>query len=535
MNKRRKNFMMRLAISVLMIGMLASALGCANGGKSPQETNAATTADANSLAMQDAQNAYNAYVSDHTAEGTYYLYAAKEDRVVVLKDGQAVGVYESMSLAQKAAVGESLYDIIPTDSEKLYLMRATVWLKQEITAEDIEQGGYANGPKVTATNRLRVNELIFVKAGSTVTYQSNGMNLYFRLVAAPKSASALQQSGWKTGEGEYTLNSDGYLAVIAAKENLNDRIEPQDYTAKITVNAKNTAVENTKSRLIYQFGGAGNDWCFVYLPPNYDPNRAEPYPFVITNHGNGWNMDGSAQFANWTKRTMYVSPDDSDYKNAPTQYNATKDQSLWYSNPTIEALLKAGYIVCGAQNYGDSLYGNAACRDACVAFYNHMVKTYNVTEKCHMIGASNGAMTTLNAVYVLGEKVDSIILQYPLTCLTNQYFSNSSHQSAICGAHRVNEQQIRAGIFMKEKKEFDPLYANVENGKKVGYFPRTKIYYSSTDTVTKADANALPLYQLLDESGLTVEIVQVDADGKNRAHGDYAHFVPKDYVNWFNG
>jgi hypothetical protein len=62
----------------------------------------------------------------------------------------------------------------------------------------------------------------------------------------------------------------------------------------------------------------------------------------------------------------------------------------------------------------------------------------------------------------------------------------------------------------------------------------TKIYYSTTDTVTKCNLNALPLYEMLDSSLKVVEITQVDADGVNRGHGDYAHFNPAEYVEWFN-
>ncbi len=296
-----------------------------------------------------------------------------------------------------------------------------------------------------------------------------------------------------------------------------------------------TSTYPANRRLIYEFGGEGNDWCFVYLPENYDENRAEKYPFVIANHGNGWSMDGTEKMANWTNHTMYVPKTDSRYLSNPSQYNGTDNASLWYSNPTIEALLNAGYIVAGCQNYGDMLYGNDNCRDACVDFFNHMVKTYNVEEGCYMIGASNGAMTTLNASYLLGEKVKAIILQYPLTCLKNQYFGYEGHQAGIRSAYGINQTVTEENFLdLIGGAEFDPLYANVVNGVKQGYFPATKIYYSTTDPLTTSDLNALPLYNLLVDSGKTVEKVQVDADGVNRGHGNYAHFDPRGFVNWFN-
>lgn len=286
---------------------------------------------------------------------------------------------------------------------------------------------------------------------------------------------------------------------------------------------------------IYRFGGAGNDWCFVYLPRGYDPERAEPYPFVICNHGNGWTMDGTPQKANWTKRTMYLPADDPDLLKAPDQYNACANPAAWYRNPTVDAFLDAGYIVCGAQNHADQLYGNEDCRSACAAFYNHMVNTYHVRPRCHMIGASNGAMTTLNTVFLLGQRVESVILQYPLTCLEAQYMAYPPHREAIERTHGVTARQITEGIFRKERREFDPLYANVENGIKTGYFPRTMILYSTTDTVVPCESNGLLLADLLQKSGKTVRLIQADTDGKTHEHGDPAHFRPEEFVRWMQG
>lgn len=296
----------------------------------------------------------------------------------------------------------------------------------------------------------------------------------------------------------------------------------------------NVSISNVKTRKVYKFGGKGNDWCFVYLPPNYDEQRKKPYPFIICNHGNGWTMDGTPSTANWTKRTMYVPLTDSDYKNQPTQFNGTSNESLWYSNPTIEKFLENDYIVCGCQNYGDGLYGNDKCINACVDFFAHMKNNYNVEDRCYMIGASNGAMTTLNACYLLGENVKAIILQYPLTCLTRHYFGYSNHQSAIRNAYGITNNNITEEEFIKATRTHDVMYTNVVDGVKIGYFPPTKIYYSTTDTVTSCNNNALPLYEMLDNSLKIVEITQVDADGVNRSHGDYAHFNPSEYVEWFN-
>lgn len=281
--------------------------------------------------------------------------------------------------------------------------------------------------------------------------------------------------------------------------------------------------------LIYRFGGDGNDWCFVRTPADYDPNRKQPYPFVICNHGNGWVMDGSKEKANWTKQTMYLPLTDPSYLASPTSYNGTNDESLWYSNPTIEALLDAGYIVCGCENYGKNLYGNDDCRKACVAFYNHMLTNYNVENACYMIGSSNGALTSLNAAYLLKDKVKAMVLIYPLTCLVNQYIEHPAHQEEIRKVYGITDPNISIAELTEILATHDPLTTDVVDGKKVGYFPPVKIYYSKGDTTTKCSVNALPLADLLENSGKEVSLVECTGQ-----HGNPSHFKPDECVEWFN-
>ncbi|MDF2726001.1 MAG: hypothetical protein K0Q59_5679, partial [Paenibacillus sp.] len=97
--------------------------------------------------------------------------------------------------------------------------------------------------------------------------------------------------------------------------------------------------------LVYRFGGAGNDWCFVRLPYTYDPD-GPPHPWILCNHGNGWTMNGTERTANWSSRTQYGVDD----QHGGAYLREDADGFRLYSNPTIEALLRAGYVVCGAQN-----------------------------------------------------------------------------------------------------------------------------------------------------------------------------------------
>ena len=414
-----------------------------------------------------------------------------------------------------------------------------------IVVTDINSGGWGYSDKKSYSSskpRIGTRELIFVKAGTVIKYDPKEFAIYLDLPTTIESNSSTAatdgstRAGWFYTPGEYVVQNDAYLGITIAWPDLTTAIKPSQYNCDIVIFPGTGEVERTYDKVnVYRFGGEGNDWCFVYLPEGYDPNRAEPYPFVIANHGNGWNMDGSLKKANWTDNTMYMSAAEiaTQKESKRGRFIATEDSSLWYSNPTIEALLAAGYIVCGAQNYGDNLYGNDDCTDAVVDFFNHMTATYNVEDACHMIGASNGAMTTLGAAEKLGDKVKSMIIQYPLASIITHYLAGG-HQDNIEAAYGLDTSKTYTRAELEAVlAEYDVLYKNVVNGVKQGYYPALKIYYSMTDTLTTANANALPVIELLQNSGKEVVGVQVDADGSNRQHGDSAHFDPDGYLEWF--
>lgn len=406
----------------------------------------------------------------------------------------------------------------------------------DITLDDIEEGGWAYGAKSPNAKRIRVNRLIPLKEGSVINYDLGTLELFIYVVDS-EDASSGDRCGWYKGSGKFVLQRDAYVGILFAASGRNDAILPADYNCDITIiPASGDSEMNYDTVNVYKFGGEGNDWCFVYFPDGYDPDRREPYPFVILNHGNGWFMDGSVQKANYTNIGQYMSPDEiaKQPANLQSRYIPTEDKSLWYSNPTIEALLAAGYVVAGAQNYGDGLYGNENCANACVDFFNHMVETYNVETSCYMIGASNGAMTTLNAAAKLGNKVKSIILQYPLTSIISQYAAGK-HQDGIASSYGLDTSKVYTKAELEALiSDYDPIYKDVVNGVKQGYFPSVKIYYSMTDTTTPATANALPLIAMLENSGIEYESVQVDSDGVNKQHGHVDHFDPEAFVAWFD-
>lgn len=399
----------------------------------------------------------------------------------------------------------------------------------KIDEVELESGRWSYSEKQDYPTRLRNSQMIFVKENTQVKFNSPDLKFYFA-VLENKTATAYQQTfGWKTPNGNemsFTVENDGYLIVNVGKTDDSEIFVADFESSEITI--VDVYKKTGKDVKVYRFGGEGNDWCFVRTPDGYDPERVKPYPFIICNHGNGWTMDGSAAKANWTKRTMYVPMDDPDYVSDPTQYNGTADETLWYSNPTIEKFLEAGYIVCGCENYGDNLYGNDLCRNACVDFFNHMTKMYNVEDRCYMIGASNGAQTTINASYLLGERVKAVILQYPLTCLVDHYEAYDAHKAGIRAAYGITDAAITKDDLIKVTATHDVMHTNVISDTKVGYFPPTKIYYSESDRVVNYQVNALSLYELLESSLKVVEKVKCSGN-----HGDYSHFDPDAYLAWF--
>lgn len=410
-------------------------------------------------------------------------------------------------------------------------------LRDVITLSDVylpmsvkfEQGRYSYGEKQTETTQIRNTIPVYVRKGDKVIVYSDTLYTYIGLIETLASTTYLQNSGWKHQDStmlEYTFIAeyDGYIVINVAHSDRTSDITPSEFDGYVYI-AKNHNIPG-KHLHVYQFGGLGNDWCFVRTPTNYDPTRSKPYPLVICNHGNGWVMDGTIQLANWTKRTMYIPSTDPDA--GSSQYNVTDDITLWYSNPTIEALLTAGYIVCGCENYADNLYGNNNCRNACVDFFYHMVDTYNVENRCYMIGASSGALTSLNAAYLLQGAVKAMILQYPLTCLVNQYESYPAHQSGIRAAYGITDSDITAEQLAIAVATHDPLTVDVVNGKKVGVFPPTAIYYSQSDTAVNYQQNAIALADMLTASNKVVKTVQCTGQ-----HGDKSMFVPEDFVAWF--
>ena len=271
--------------------------------------------------------------------------------------------------------------------------------------------------------------------------------------------------------------------------------------------------------VVEQFGaGGGNDWCFVRTPSNYT-TTGQPHKMVILSHGNGWVMNGTLNFANFSGRNQYGV----DTSNGGAYLSSGGDPNyLLYSSPLIEALLDSGYVVCGAQNFGDALYGNDDCRNAAVQFYNYMLYNYNVQDRCYIMGASNGAMTSLNAIRLLGKKrVAGFIGFYPLANLVGQYFDYAPHQAGIQSAYGTGSFADTATMIANGSiNGHCPVHYDY-----AAYLPPMLLIGSGGDTVTDYTVNSVALFNYATANGVAVTLKDIDPNGVNGyEHGDWRHF-----------
>ena len=327
---------------------------------------------------------------------------------------------------------------------------------------------------------------------------------------------------------------------------------------------------------IYRWGSpySGNDWCFVRTPPDYNPSGA-PHPFVILNHGNGWIMDGTEEFANFSSKTQFgVDP-----QNGGTYLDTGRVDYVEYSSPMIEAFLDEGYIVCGAQNAGDPAtidagYGNREVQQNIMFFYQHVTRNYNVKDHCHMIGASNGSIATLNATVMMGrDRVRSIILLYPLINLYEAWIG--AYETDVATAYGFSADPTNFNSFVGGTRGYNPMVANTDYSmtsddprwteanyqntnflrlydnsgtpnwlrenrlvnsaastdlalplddmtfyrRSIFPWPRIRCHYSLSDTVTPPELHWLAFQKLLERGGHVN--FQSEVTG---SHGDYTHF-----------
>lgn len=295
--------------------------------------------------------------------------------------------------------------------------------------------------------------------------------------------------------------------------------------AVLSVQAQASFSASGANTYTYQWGSryGGNDWAFVRTPDSYS-STGKPSELVVLNHGNGWVM--SSATTNFSDRPG--------------------------SEEMIQALLAEGYVVAGAQNDGartpgNAGYGNPETRQNIADFVEHLQRTFNVTGYVHMIGASNGALATLNAAMIMPQgKIRSITLLYPLTNL--QYAWSVSHnagvQQAYPGAtasnyatfstvtrgHDPHSFMVYRANLVSSANEASSNIDSVASGemhKVTAYpWPRVMAIYSYGDTVTPPDEHWIKFRGLLLRAKLSYAELQVTGGHGSAEHFDAAAIIP---------
>ncbi|RKN75880.1 hypothetical protein D7M11_25590 [Paenibacillus ginsengarvi] len=160
-----------------------------------------------------------------------------------------------------------------------------------------------------------------------------------------------------------------------------------------------------------------------------------------------------------------------------------------------------------------------------------------------MLGASNGFMTTLNSVALLGsEAVSAIVGLYPL-CNLRHAFRHT---------HRAQVKQAY-GIVTDEDTEFAEKTAGSDpccrdwHGWSIEpeHRPPALLIGSAQDRVLPMAEHAVKWGELYRANGSTAELIRVNgqegqaAQEAQRAqivqagHGDWRHFRQDDIVHWF--
>ena len=394
------------------------------------------------------------------------------------------------------------------------------WMTQKAVTDEVT--------KLTATHCDSESELQIGDGGGNVVIsfqKGHILTKYFSSKEICKQES-LAESDLDIGD------SEGNVILRINKGHIQTKNFSSEGFAKRNITGKHVIIE--------RFGGNGNDWSFVRTPTNYNTS-SKPFPWVILNHGNGWEMDGSEEKANFSSKTQFGV----DTQNNGAYLDATRSDYVEYSSPLIETLLDAGYVVCGCQNYGDGLYGNNNCRNAIADFFDYMMANYNVSVRCHMIGASNGCLASLNACHLLGAgKVSSIALLYPLCDLFDHYLHYPAHRAGILSAYGLSGHTYSTLADLKGEKEFFThcpvhhyIFGDDTNDEQVKTlaFPPMLIIASGGDSVVNINYNALKLKGLCDRSSLVCDFTDIDPNGVNGyGHGDWHHFKDSKIVDFFN-
>ena len=186
----------------------------------------------------------------------------------------------------------------------------------------------------------------------------------------------------------------------------------------------------------------------------------------------------------------------------------------------VNALLDAGYILAGSNARGNN-WGTQVSADDYVALEKYVRDNYNVAGVC-LWGQSMGGLNSLQVLAHGKFPVLGWLGTYPVVSLSNLY-GLGTYAAAINTAHGITGSGI--ATYANRTRGLDPA---LFNGFAWKHIPM-RVYASAGDTVVPKAANTDALVALVTDCTREVSLVACTGN-----HGDASHFVPAEYVAFFD-
>jgi hypothetical protein len=182
----------------------------------------------------------------------------------------------------------------------------------------------------------------------------------------------------------------------------------------------------------------------------------------------------------------------------------------------VKVLLDAGYILCGSNAHGNNWGSQNALNDY-QQLYRLMLRRYNITRICFWSQSMGGISGLLSLATI--PNVQGWLGTYPVANLDDMY-RNPRFTSQIEAAFSFK------GLSNLERTTI--LFNPVKMDMAKVTVPRVRFYASPEDSVVPQATNSDIMTKVF---GKRKENVVITCKGE---HGDPSHFVPKEYVEFFD-
>jgi hypothetical protein len=223
------------------------------------------------------------------------------------------------------------------------------------------------------------------------------------------------------------------------------------------------------------FFKAGNEWCYIWTPPTFDP--VKPAPVVIHHHGaRGYVREGESDWLDTDSKAAYL--------------RAVSSES--------------GAIIAGSHACGDH-WGNECSVKANAALLGHLERTEGVdTNRLGLMGGGLGGALIWNSV--LGPyagKVKQVAVMQAVANLT-AVIREKKFKGVLLKAYGLPEDtDDNKAITLIMGNDPMPRLKKLKSGTKL---PKTVIYHGSKDENIPAATSAVLLTEALRKAGADVTL-----------------------------